>query len=221
MSIVSNRHTSVVYESKGKNKTVAFTGQRLVVTIAKADKAGNYGEHLQQTMATSIPVLSSADIDWMNQDVQSACVQYLQSVQNDIIADRIKSTGERSHSDDELNQDAILAYLERESAGDKWDVERVAQWFSDTLGDALGMMLLEKHPEWENAELEESLEKNVVAFSKALGSKGKIHKEHAVIFQKRLQLIESAKWDRVAKRFNERLEGIINPVLEAELDLGD
>lgn len=221
MSIVSNRHTSVVYESKGKNKTVAFAGQRLVVTIAKADKEGNYGEHLQQTMATSVPQLSATDIDFANVDVQSACVAYLQSVQNEIIADRIKSTGERSHSDDELNQDAILTYLERESAGDKWDVERVAQWFSDNIGDALGMYLLELHPEWENSELEASLEKNVVAFSKALGTKAKIRNDHAVVFQKRIHMIPKDKWDRVAKRFDARLEAIINPVVETELDLGD
>ena len=100
MSVVFNKHTSVVYESKGKNKTLPFEGQRLVVSIAKADSDKNYHPNLQQTMATSVPILKASEIDWGNGDVQNVCVAYLHTVQNALIVDRIKTTGTHTHTDE-------------------------------------------------------------------------------------------------------------------------
>ena len=90
MSITSNIHTAVVYESKGANKTQPQFGQRLVVTIAKADKDGNYGPNLQQTMATSIPLLTVNDISFNDSRVQNAAIDYFRTIQNKIISDNIK-----------------------------------------------------------------------------------------------------------------------------------
>jgi hypothetical protein len=47
MPVISNIHTATIYDAK---LSKPFEGQRLVKVIAKADKDGNYGPHLQQTM---------------------------------------------------------------------------------------------------------------------------------------------------------------------------
>ena len=112
MSVISNIHTAQVYDAK---QSKAFDGQRLVVTIAKKDKDGNYGQHLQQTQCTSIPMLTTSDIDFSNAHIQNACVEYFKSVQNQIIGDGIKS-GVKSFSSEELAQDAICLLYTSDAA---------------------------------------------------------------------------------------------------------
>lgn len=126
MSIISNIHTAITYENKGANKTVAQFGQRLVITKAKADAKGNYGPHLQQTMATSIPQLGRNDIDFTLATVQDAIVDYFKSIQNAIVSENIKS-GTREIATDKLSTISIIEYLnESTSSGEKWDAAGVS-----------------------------------------------------------------------------------------------
>jgi hypothetical protein len=142
MSVISNIHTATVYQSKGADKTVAYAGQRLVVTVAKGsrDPVTNqliYGEHLQQTMATSIPVLTKADIDFAAVVVHEACIEYFQTVQNQIVASRIKS-GSKTITSQELAQAAIINYLDSdEGQSTKWSPEAIAQWFTENIAENL------------------------------------------------------------------------------------
>ena len=220
MSTIFTDHTSIVYESKGKNKTVAFPGQRLVISIAKAGADKNYHPHLQQTMATSIPVLESADIDWESSAVRMFCAEYFRTVQNSLIVDRIKATGTHTHSDADIGIECCISYLERELVGDTWSAERVATWFSDTRGDALGQALLAKSPDMDNARLEQLLVANTEQFSNALSSKARISMMDAQRWTNRLNLIPSDSWDTTAIRFNKRLFAILHPVLTDAMDLG-
>ena len=212
MSVVSNVHTSIVYESKGKNKTKAFDGQRLVVTIAKADGDGNYGPNLQQTMATSVPVLMLSDADWNRTSVREACTQYLHTCQNKLIAQRIKDDGLKTHSDSDIDLEHVLAYLDREASGDKWDSARIAQWFADVLGDYVGTKILEKNPNISNADLEVFLLRNqdsFVAGMKATGKKATVAMAEQQMA--RLMLLPEDKRDRAALRFIARMNDILHP----------
>lgn len=222
MSIISNTHTSVVYESKGKNKTVAFTGQRLIVTVAKADKDGNYGQNLQQTMATSVPVLAASAIDWTLARVQSACCEYLQGVQNRIVGTRIKEDGLKSHRDEDLSVDAILAHLDAEASGDKWDSLRIASWFADVLGDYVGAKILERNPDCDNTALEKFLLLNQDAFVTACTGR-KVSVKAAETALARLELLPEDKRDRAALKFIKRMQDIISPpvvAIDEAIDLG-
>jgi hypothetical protein len=139
MSTISNIHTATVYNAKTSK---ALTGQRLVVTIAKKDKDGNYGPHLQQTMCTSVPLLERGEIDWTLKSVQEAATEYFTSVQNSIVSDKIKE-GKKDITTQELDIEAIIDYLAQDAVGEKWGAERIAQWFSSNIATDLGIKLIE------------------------------------------------------------------------------
>jgi hypothetical protein len=139
MSTISNIHTATIYNAKTSK---ALTGQRLIVTIAKKDKDGNYGPHLQQTMCTSVPLLERSDIDWALKSVQEAATEYFTSVQNSIVSDRIKE-GKKEVTTIELGIEAIIDYLAQDAVGEKWDAARIAQWFSSNIATDLGIKLIE------------------------------------------------------------------------------
>lgn len=225
MSVVGNVHTAVVYESKGKNKTVPFQNQRLVVTIAKADKHGNYGQHLQQTMATSIPILTDEHlIDSLSDDslqvrIVPHLVKYLESVQNSIIGDRIRD-GKKTVHDSDLDVNAICQYLESEQVGDKWTSERIAAWFTDNLAESIGVALIEKG--FSDDKMEASLRAYEKLFADTFSSKGVIARVKAVAIDKALKLapLEMRENDSVYQRFAKRIEKTLEEVnLSEELGL--
>lgn len=212
MSVISNTHTAIVYEAKGPNQTKPFEGQRLVVTIAKADKNGNYGPHLQQTMATSIPTLTREDINF-DSTMQAICVDYLKTIQNQIIADNIKS-GHKDIRTEDLGQDAIVAYIMSESVGDKWTSERVAQWFNDNIAIPFTEKLMEK--ELSDSDIDNRLAVTQKRFSEALSSKAKIPTQVAEKLTQVLKLAQDSD-DVVYKRFYAKLNP---PTIESVLDFG-
>lgn len=218
MSEIFTKHTSVIYEAKGANKTKAFQDQRLVVTIAKADKDGNYGQHLQQTMATSIPVLYADDVDFADALVQAACTEYLQGVQNSVIGARIKS-GVKTHTDDDISVSACIQYLLSENASDKWDAQRIAGWFQSVVSESLGIALLEKNSDLDDESLNAKLDMVTNTFANALSSKAKIQRTHAVQFDKVLNTVPVEQRDGVWHKFSKRLDSVLNPEVDA-LDLG-
>jgi hypothetical protein len=210
MSVISNIHTATVYDAK---KSAPFDGQRLVVTIAKKDKDGNYGQHLQQTMATSIPLLTAESIDFTNSSVQFHAVEYFKTIQNAIIADRIKS-GQKSVQSSDIEQNAIIAYLEAETVGDKWTSERVAQWFMDNIALAFTEKLLEKGIA--DAEIDKKIEVTKGKFAEVLSTKAKPATMVAQKLTEVLNLCDDTS-DVVYKRFYAKL----NPPTVAEaLDFG-
>lgn len=207
MSIVSNMHTATPYNAK---QSKPFEGQRLVVTIAKKDKDGNYGQHLQQTMCTSIPLLGAGDIDWSSGLVQLACVDYLQGIQNAIISDRIKS-GHNEVTTEQLSQAAILDYLTAETTGDKWDTARIAAWFTESLAEHIGVALIEKG--YPDDKLDASLKAYEKLISETFSSKAAIPKNKATAISKAFALVDSP--DATQKRFQARIDKVL---AESNLD---
>ena len=213
MSVISNIHTAVVYEAKGANKTQAFEGQRLVVTIAKADKNGNYGEHLQQTMATSIPMLTHNDIDFADSTIQTLCVEYFKTVQNSIISDNLKS-GKKDIRTEDISQKAIIDYLLSESVGDKWDAQRVAQWFNENIAITFTEKLMEKG--LSDSDIDNRLAVTQKRFAESLSSKAKIPTAVAEKLTQVLKLADCEN-DVVYKRFYAKLNP---PTIAEALDFG-
>lgn len=214
MSVISNIHTAQVYDAKTSKP---LSGQRGVVTIAKKDKAGNYGQYLQQTQFTSIPVLTTYDVN--NARLTPHIVEFLQGVQNQIIGDALKC-GIKSFSDSELDESAICAYLEQSSTGDKWDAERVSNWFEVTVAPYVAEVLMAKG--LDDTALAEKLAAMTETFGETLGSRAKISLNKAVALEKLLKLIphETLVKDAIALRFVARLDKIINPVDETIDALG-
>jgi hypothetical protein len=217
MSVISNIHTAVVYEAK---TTKAFEGQRLCKVIAKADKDGNYGPHLQQTMAVSIPVLGADElVDALNDDALQGLlmphlVEFLQGVQDSLIAEKIKA-GTKTITSEELGIGALVNYLDADSVGDKWTPERIASWFENVVAEGYLTMLMSKGVDDEIAA--GMLANAIKAFSEALGSKAKIPEKKAEVLTKLLELAEEKdKGSKIYKRFHTRL----NPKVE-EIDFAE
>ena len=211
MSVISNIHTATVYEPKTSK---AFAGQRLVKIVAKADKSGNYGEHLQQTMCVSIPLLDAQAIRAYileSSALDAHIVGMLEDVQKSLITDKIKS-GNKSVTSDELTINALINYLDSSADSDKWDTARIAQWFSDNIAEGLGIMLVEKGAPDEKLEM--FLNAAQKLFSDSLGSKAKIP---AAYMEKINQMLTHAsdKESAIYKRFYNR----VNPEKSAEIDL--
>ena len=183
MSIISDIHTATIYDPK---KSKAFDGQRLVVTIAKKDKDGNYGPHLQQTVCTSVPNLGRTDVDFSLASVQDVCIEYFKTVQNAIISARIK-TGKKDVTTSELGMSAIVDYLISEEVGDKWTTERIASWFQDTLAEHIGVALIEKG--FDDSKLEAGLKAYEKLISETLGSKVVIPRKKAEAIDKAFKLV--------------------------------
>lgn len=213
MSVISNIHTAIVYEAKGANKTMAQNGQRLVVTIAKADKNGNYGPNLQQTMATSIPMLTHTDIDFAGNNIQALCVEYFKTVQNSIISDNLK-LGHKDIRTEDIAQKAIVDYLLSESQGDKWDAQRVAQWFNENIAITFTEKLMEKG--LSDTDIDNRLAVTQKRFAESLSSKAKIPTAVAEKLTQVLKLADCEN-DVVYKRFYAKLNP---PTIAEALDFG-
>jgi hypothetical protein len=209
MSTISNIHTAIVYDAK---HTKPQNEQRLIVTIAKADKNGNYGQHLQQTMATSVPTLSIGDIDFNRSDVKSACVDYFKTIQNAIVAERIKS-GKNTVTTEEISETAIIEYLNSETVGDKWDSDRIAAWFDSTIAEYVGVALIEKG--YDDSKVESALVAYSKLISETLGSKGVIARKKAEAIDKAFKLVPPANQDATYTRFQARLNKVL---VESNLD---
>lgn len=203
MSLISNIHTAVIYDAK---KTKPMLGQRLVVTKAKADAKGNYGPHLQQTMATSIPQLTRELIDFNDVNVQNTCVEWFKKTQNEMITDRIKS-GKKEITTDELGISGLLNYLNDSGAGgaEKWTIERIAEWFSEALAETIGLILMEKG--FTDDKVEKSLNGYSKLLSETLGSRAVISKVKAREIKKALDLGNQA--DLVMIKFQARIDKVL------------
>lgn len=217
MSNISTIHSATVYDAK---KSKALTDQRLVVTIAKADKQGNYGPHLQQTMCTSIPVLTpDAVIDALNNDELKVrllphIVEFLQGQQNALIGARIKS-GNRDVTTEQLEITGILDYLESETVAEKWDAQRVATWFTSVMAEPVGIALLDKGLS-EDA-LEPTLKKWEKLFADSFGSKSAIPFKLAQQLDKALKL--APEGNPIVARFQGRIDKVLMATIENDLGL--
>jgi len=217
MSVISNIHSATIYDAK---KSKALEGQRLVVTIAKADKNGNYGPHLQQTMCTSVPVLTADNVvDALNIDeiqvrLLPHLVEYLQTQQNAMIGARIKS-GNRDVTSEELEITGILDYLESETVAEKWDATRVAQWFGAVMAEPVGLALLEKG--LNEDQLESTLKKWEKLFADSFGSKSAIPFKMAQQLDKALKL--APEGNPIVARFQGRIDKVLMATIENDLGL--
>ena len=202
MSVISNIHTATIYEPKSSKP---FAGQRLVKIVAKADKDGNYGEHLQQTMCVSIPLLDVQTVKGFllnSTALDGHIVAMLEDVQKSLITDKIKS-GVKIVTDEELTIAALVNYLDSSSDSDKWDSARIAQWFEDNIAEGLATRLIEVGNDDETM-----ARKLVVAqkrFAESLGSKAKISPVICEEINKMLNFATD-KSATIYKRFHARVK---------------
>lgn len=216
MSVISNIHTAQVYDAK---KSKALTGQRLIKIVAKADKDGNYGPHLQQTLCMSVPVISMdslVDFIESSRSLDAHILEMLENAQKGLITDKIKAGAGTSITSEELEISELVKYLDQSGDSDKWDTARIASWFEDNIAEALGLKLIEVGND------EESMGRKLLVaqkrFAESLASKSKIPSNVMIEVNKMLHFAGD-KSDAIYKRFYAR----VNPeakIVELEEALG-
>jgi hypothetical protein len=213
MSVISNIHTATIYEPKTSR---ALHGQRLVKIVAKADKDGNYGPHLQQTQCVSIPLLDPKSLRAYlieSSALDAHILTMLEDVQKSLISDKVKS-GIKTVTSEELEIPALLNYLDASGDSDKWDSQRIAQWFEDNIAESLAMRLIEV-----GNDDEQMARKLVVAqnrFAESLSSKARI-KQNVCDEVNKMLTFASDKDAAIYKRFYAR----VNPEIKVSENLED
>lgn len=138
MSIVSDRHSFVTYISTGKDRTQAFTGQRLSVVRFKKDKAGNKA---RESAAVSIPraVLGVEDYVVLGDYING----WFHSVQDEIIREACVA-GKSEITSEEIDIAHVKAYLTQQAAGERLTGDVIKEWFVAELQDSMLVAFAEK-----------------------------------------------------------------------------
>jgi hypothetical protein len=141
MSNVSNRHTVVEFVS---GKSVAFTGQRLSRCLYKPDRKTKVQKY--KSVCASIPVLE-IELDEENiEKLAPYILNMLEETQDKIFKSLYESKDGKlsSISDDDINLNAIIGYLENESSGGRFTKEFLNAWFDENMKDNLSVAIAEK-----------------------------------------------------------------------------
>jgi hypothetical protein len=143
MSVIDNLNHSVVsYDPKS---TKAFTGQRLSKVTYKTitDKNSEFYGIKRDSKCVSLPLVQVADVVANIASLAPAVVEYLHSVQDKIVRERVDA-GATSISMQEISIAACIEWLESNSESGRLTKEVVASWFDETISDQLTVTLAEK-----------------------------------------------------------------------------
>lgn len=129
-------HAFVVLE---KN-TNPLSGQRLVRLIAKSARGsagGDKNPNLTQSMAVSIPFVSTEAVVEMIDKLLPHVIGMVQDAQDKIIREHRIESGSNEINQRLIDVDAVIAYLDASAAGDRVSKEYLTEWFTDTYGVAV------------------------------------------------------------------------------------
>lgn len=145
MSIISNRHNVVAFES-GKSKP--FQDQRLAKVGYKTSTDKVTKKEIPAkfpSVCASIPEISGWT-EQQNQRLRPYFVTLLEDTQDKIFRSLYESSdGSLSNiGDDDLSIDQCISYLESEATGDRLTKEKIGEWFDSSLRDNLTVVICEK-----------------------------------------------------------------------------
>ena len=138
MSAISNRHSVVAYISTGKDRSTAYSGQRLSVVRFKK---GKNGEKAMPSQCASVPLISLTTDDHMK--LRAHINNWFASVQDEIIRERVIA-GADAITDEEISVDAVNAFLAAQSAGERLTGDSIKEWFVAELQDILLVAFADK-----------------------------------------------------------------------------
>jgi len=138
MSNISDRHIFTTYNSNGKDKSTALSGQRLSVVRFKKDKSGSKAKD-SQCVSVPVTVLSAEDYEVLSPQIS----QWFHGVQDEIIREACVADKDAVTSE-EIDVAAVKSYLVQQAAGDRLNGEQIKYWFDSELQDMLLLAFAEK-----------------------------------------------------------------------------
>lgn len=143
MSIIDTLNHSVVsYDPKSSK---AFHGQRLAKVTYKTvtDKESPLCGIKRESKCVSLPLVAATDVIANVTVLAPAICEYLQTVQDRIVRERI-DMGAASIAMDEISIAGCIEWLENNSESGRLTKEVVATWFQDTISESLAVVLADK-----------------------------------------------------------------------------
>lgn len=134
MSVISNRHAIVAFDSKTSK---AQEGQRLAKIGYKESKSG------RTSVCCSIPFVETSEVVANLTQFLPHVQELVQATQDKIIR-AAHEAGKTEVSDAELSIAEVLSFLDSESQGDRLSKEVIGQWFDGNLADILTLAFAEK-----------------------------------------------------------------------------
>lgn len=143
MSIIDTLNHSVVSYDPRSSK--AFSGQRLSKVTYKTvtNKEDPLYGIKRESKCVSLPMIPVADVVSNIQALAPVVVEYLHSVQDKIVRERIDA-GALSISMDEISIAGCIEYLDSNSESGRLTKEVVAAWFNETIAEPLAVTLADR-----------------------------------------------------------------------------
>lgn len=141
MSNISNRHSVVEFKS---GKSAAFTGQRLLRVLYKPDR--KTGKMKYPSVCVSVPKIQEPLSAEILQRLNPYIVGMLEETQDKIVKSLYESKeGKLSNiSDEDIDMNAIIGFLENEYSGGRLTKEFLISWFNENVQDNLSVTIAEK-----------------------------------------------------------------------------
>jgi hypothetical protein len=159
MSVVSDRHTFVPFTS-GESKP--FADQRLAKVGYKA-KSG------KTSVCVSIPKLTDTSVDAINAAFPVDMRKRAEDFQDSLIRNLYES-GNTAIGSHEIDQRAILAYLEAENNAGRLSAEKVREWFNGEFLETALPVLAEKYQTEDDKVLQQKCNAWLAAFVSLTGN---------------------------------------------------
>lgn len=143
MSVIDTLNHSVVsYDPKSSK---AFSGQRLSKVTYKTvtNKEDPLYGIKRESKCVSLPMVPVADVVSNIQALAPVVVEYLHSVQDKIVRERIDA-GALNIAMSDVSIAACIEYLESNSESGRLTKEVVASWFNETIAEPLAVTLADR-----------------------------------------------------------------------------
>lgn len=214
--IANARHTVVNYistASNGNSITKAFDGQRLVTACYRTDSKTGVS---RTNRACSIPKIAVTDIESRITVLMPVLVEHLESVQDKIFKGLLDANGVNGTvvdiADNDINLDAVIAYLADSNAGERLTKESIGVWFTENVEEKLMVTLATKlgvsdsPTDQESKQIELITNEYKAKLAMLAGGKTSYNEKLAVSLKKCLELVPD---DKLAIKFNARLDKMI------------
>lgn len=111
----------------------ALAEQRLVRLIAKG---ANKSENLAESLCVSVPITQASELAGHIERLMPHIVGMVKDAQDKMIREYRIKTGAAGVAENEFSVDAVIAWLDANTAGDRVSSEYLEQWFMSDYADA-------------------------------------------------------------------------------------
>lgn len=167
MSVINNRHTVVPFVS-GESKPMQDQRLAKITYKPRGNKPAKF-----PSVCVSVPQINVSEVENNIKRLLPHIGTMLENAQDGVIRSMYESSeGQlKEVSDDDLNLNSILAFLEAEATGSRLTADKIKEWFKAEVAENLTVVLAEKlgFQDMNDAQLE-TIGKHLNVYAEAFAS---------------------------------------------------